>query len=86
MADFCSGFLPHVPPSTFSLWPGLVGIPVWPHTAVFPRGQGEIHPLYTLHGQPLPFQELWALLPLALTLTLTPQPPQVYWGRGSLIG
>lgn len=53
---------------------------------MFPRGQGEVHPLHTLHGQPLPFQELWALLPVALTLTPTPQPPQVYWGRGSLIG
>ena len=86
MTCFCSGFLPHVPPFTSSLWPGLVGIPVWPHTAVVPRGQGEAHPLHTLRGQPLPFRKLWALLSMALTLTLTPQPPQVCWGRGYLIG
>ena len=63
VTDFCSGFLPHFPPSTFSPWPGLVGIPVWPYTALFLRGQGEAHPLHSLHGQPLPFQKLWALLP-----------------------
>ena len=29
---FCSGFLPHVPPSTSSLWPGLVGIRLATHS------------------------------------------------------
>lgn len=72
VTGFCSGFLPHLPPSVFSpwlAWPHTSltppGIPAWPHTALSPRGQGEAHLLPMRHGKPLPYLKLWALLPKA---------------------